>query len=65
MSCSVGHRHTSDPMLLWHKLAAAVPIQLLACELPYAMGVALKSKKKEKKIIIHTQAKLIKFKLIF
>ena len=29
---------------LWHRLAAAAPIQLLAQELPYAVGVALKNK---------------------
>ena len=51
MSCGVGCRHASDPALLWlwYKLAAAVPIQLLALELPYAVGGALKSKKKKKK----------------
>ena len=33
---------------LWGRLAAAAPIRQLAWELLYAMGVALKSKKKEK-----------------
>ena len=33
---------------LWHRLAAAAPIQPLAWELPYATGVALKSKNKIK-----------------
>ena len=34
---------------LWCRPAAATPIQPLAWELPYATGVALKSKRKEKK----------------
>jgi len=44
MSCGVGHRRGSDPSLLWLwcRLAATAQIQLLAWELPYAMGVALK-----------------------
>ena len=29
---------------LWCRLAATAPIRSLACELPYAVGVALKSK---------------------
>ena len=33
---------------LWHRPAATAPIQPLAWELPYAMGAALKSKKKKK-----------------
>ena len=50
MSCGIGHRHCSDPTLLWLwlKLAAAAPIQPLAWECSYAMGAALK--KKEKKV---------------
>ena len=34
---------------LWCRPAAAAPIRLLAWELPYAAGTALKSKKKKKK----------------
>ena len=47
MSCGVGHRHGSDPALLWlwHRLAAAAPTRPLAWELPYAAGVALKREK--------------------
>ena len=43
MWCS--HRRGSDLVLLWlwHGLAATVPIQPLAWELPYAEGVALES----------------------
>ena len=35
---------------LWGRPAAAAPIQPLACELPYAAGVALKKKKKNKNL---------------
>ena len=44
MSCGVGHRGGSDLALLWLwcRLAAAVPIQYQAWELPHAMGVVLK-----------------------
>ena len=40
-----------DPTLLWlwRRPAAAVPIQPLTWELPYAAGADLKSKKKKKK----------------
>ena len=50
MSCCVGCRLGSDLalLLLWYRLAAVAPIQLLAWELPCALGVALKSKKKKK-----------------
>ena len=48
MSCGVGQRQSSDPTLLWLwcSPAALAPIQPLAWELPYAMSVALKRKKK-------------------
>ena len=38
ISCSVGHRFSSDPVLLslWCKLPAVTPIRPLAWELPYA-----------------------------
>ena len=50
MSC-VGGRHSSDPALLWLwcRLAATAPIHPLARKPPYALGVALKTKKKKKK----------------
>ena len=40
MSCGVGCRHSSDPMLLWLwcRLTDVAPIQLLVWELPYATG---------------------------
>ena len=51
MSCGVGYRRSSDPMLqwLWHRPAATALIRPLAWELPYATGTAPKSKKKKKK----------------
>ena len=51
MSCGAGHRHGSDLAFLWlcSRPAAAAPIGPLAWELPYAMGVDLKRKKKGKK----------------
>ena len=51
MSCGVGRRHSSDLALLWlwYRPAAVAPIQPLAWELPYATGVAPKSKKQKNK----------------
>ena len=44
MSCGVGRRCSSNPVLLWlwRKQAAAAPILPLAWELPHAVGEALK-----------------------
>ena len=49
MSCGVGHRHSSDPELLWLQRmpAATGPIGSLAWEPPYAAGAALKRQKKK------------------
>ena len=53
MSCSVGHRHGSDPALLWlwHRPETTAPIRPLAWEPPYAvpLGKTKKDKKKKKK----------------
>ena len=51
VSCGVGCRRSSDPALLWLwcRLAAVAPIQPLAWEHLYAMGAALKTKRKKKK----------------
>ena len=51
MSCGVGCRLGSDPVLLWLwcRPAAVAPIPPLAWEPPYAMGAALKAKKKKKR----------------
>ena len=50
MSCGVGHRHVSDPKLLWLwcRPEAKAPIRPLAWEPPSAK--ALKRQKKKKKI---------------
>ena len=48
MSCGVGHRCSSNPMLLWP--AAIGPIRPLPWGFPYAAGAALKQEKKR-----HTQ----------
>ena len=52
MSCGVGRRQGSDPALLWlwRRPVATAPIRALAWELPYAVGAALKKKKKIKNI---------------
>ena len=47
MSCGVGHRRGSDPVLLWLWPAATAPIGPLAWETPYTEGAALKRKKKK------------------
>ena len=51
MSCGVGHRHGSDPALLWlwGRPAAGALIRPLAWELPYAVDAALKRERKKKK----------------
>ena len=45
VSCGVGHRHGSDPVLLWRRLRAAAPIRPLGWEPPYGAGAAIKTKK--------------------
>ena len=54
MSCGVGRRCGLDPTLLWLwcRPAVVVPIGPLAWEYPYAVGTALKSKKKKKKELL-------------
>ena len=51
MSCGVGHRRGSDPMLLWLwcRLEATALIRPLAWELSYAVDAALKGQKKKRK----------------
>ena len=51
VSCGVGRRCGSDPMLLWlwHRLAAATPVGPLAWEPPYAAGAAVEKTKRFKK----------------
>ena len=50
VNCGVGHRHGSDPVLLWLwcRPAAVALIQPLAWKLPYAAGAALKETNKKK-----------------
>ena len=47
MSCGVSSRYDVDPTLLWLWCRPA-PVECLAWEPPYAVGAALKSKKKKK-----------------
>ena len=51
MSCGVGCRHDSDPMLLWlwRRALAMALILPLAWEPPYATGAAQEMAKKKKK----------------
>ena len=51
VSCGVGHRHGSDPTLLWLwcRLVATALIGLLAWEPQYAANATLKRQKKKKK----------------
>ena len=54
MSCGVGHRHDSDPALLWLwcMSAAVALIGPLAWEPPCAVGAALKGQKTKKKFFL-------------
>ena len=47
MSCGVGHRRGSDPVLLWlwRRLATVAPIRPPAWEPPWATDAALKRQK--------------------
>ena len=60
MSCGEGPRCGSNLSLLWlwRRLAVAAPIRLLAWELLYAMGAALKRQKKKKKWQLRKDPKL-------
>ena len=51
VSCGVGRRRGSDLTLLWlwRRLAATAPIRPLRWESAYAMGMALKVTKRQKK----------------
>ena len=46
MSCGVGCRGGSDPVLLWHRLVATALIRPLAWEPPYTAGIAAPQDKK-------------------
>ena len=51
MSCGIGCRHGSDPVLLWlwRRPAATALISPQAWEPPYGAGAALKGQKDKKK----------------
>ena len=51
VSCGVGHRCGSDPVLLWlwRRPAATAPIGPLAREPPYVAGAAQEKAKRQKK----------------
>ena len=51
MSCGVGRRRGSDPVLLWlwHRPVAIAPIQPIAWEPPHAVGSGPRKGKKTKK----------------
>ena len=55
MTCGVDHKCGSGPELLWLwcRPAAVALIRPLAWEPPYAMGVALKSQKKKKNLLLY------------
>ena len=55
MSCGVGCRYGLELVLLrlWHRPATIALIQPLAWELPYAVGLALKKRKRKKEKTKH------------
>ena len=63
MSCGVGCRCGSDPVLLWlsQRSAATAPIRPLAWELPYATGATLKRQERGRKEAKSHLAKIQKF----
>ena len=67
MSCGIGHRHGSNPALLclWHRPAGIAPTLSLACELPHASGVVLKSKKKKIQKNLQNRTRLKDFETKF
>ena len=68
MSCDVGGRHGSDPVLLWlwHRLAATTLIRPLAWEPPYAVGVNQEmAKRQKKKNYVYTYCSLINVQLYY
>ena len=63
MSCGVGRRQGSDPVLLWlwPRPEATALIRPLAWEPPYAVGAALKKDKRQKKKILTLDGSLWTF----
>ena len=66
MRSGVGRRCSSDPVLLWCRLATVAPIQPLAWEFPYAMGAALKKRQNKTKIMQYViiSVRAIKYTLL-
>ena len=62
--CGVGRRNGSDPALLWVWLrpAAAAPMQPLAWEPPYAVGVDLKKKNRGREIFRDLVSEILNIK---
>uniref|UniRef100_A0A8D0MEW7 Methanethiol oxidase n=1 Tax=Sus scrofa TaxID=9823 RepID=A0A8D0MEW7_PIG len=60
MSCGVGGRRGSDPVLLWlwRRPAATAPIRPLAWEPPYASGAALKRQKTKRNVVSRMELRL-------
>ena len=65
MSCGVGHRRCSDPVLLWLwcRLGAVAPTQPLAREPPCASGASLKTKSKKRERKRETDSQTFKIYL--
>ena len=63
MSCGVGLRHSSDLALLWlwRRPAATAPIQPLAWEPPYTVGVALKRQETKKNDLLYRTGSYIQY----
>ena len=59
MSCGIGRRRSSDPVLLWLwcRLAAVAPIRLVAWEIPHATLAALEGRKKIEIIFVKRKKK--------
>ena len=55
VSCGVGLRRSSDPMLLWlwRRPVATTPVRPLTWEPPYAVGAALEKTKRQKNIYVY------------
>ena len=58
VSCSIGHRCSSNPILLWlwYRPAAVALIKPLVWDLPNAAGVALKKEKKKKVLQFYSKS---------
>ena len=66
MNCGVGRRPGSDLawLWLWCRPVTTAPIRPLSWKPPYAVGAALKSQKKQKKLFFYINDILIYFKVL-